>query len=126
MSSKRGTSISTFFQKELSPAALEWPGLLIWIMANNDLVKKKPVALDVDTYERLSKLAAQLRIDNPGGGFVSMSTAVGVLLQAWDALEAQSYANPTLRASGAPQFTTLMVNNFVNKHFPLEPENETE
>jgi len=95
-------------------------------MANNDLVKKKTIALDPDTYERLSKLAAQLRIANPGGGFVSMSAAVGVLLEGWEALEAQSYANPTLRASGAPQFTTLMVNNFVNKHFPLESENKTE
>ena len=54
-------------------------------MANNDLVKKKPVALEVATYERLSKLAAQLRIDNPGGGFVSMSTAVERLLNLWDA-----------------------------------------
>ena len=53
-------------------------------MANNDLVKKKPVALEVATYKRLSDLAAQLRIDNPGGGFVSMSTAVGVLLDSWD------------------------------------------
>ena len=53
-------------------------------MANSDSVKKKPVALDVATYERLSKLAAQLRINNPGGGFVSMSTAVGVLLDSWD------------------------------------------
>ena len=55
-------------------------------MANNDLAKKKPVALEVATYERLSKLAAQLRIDNPGGGFVSMSTAVGVLLDGWEKL----------------------------------------
>ena len=55
-------------------------------MANTDLVKKKPVALEVATYERLSKLAAQLRIDNPGGGFVSMSTAVGVLLDGWEKL----------------------------------------
>jgi len=54
-------------------------------MANNDLVKKKPVALEVATYERLSKLAAQLRIANPGGGFVSMSTAVERLLNFWDA-----------------------------------------
>ena len=53
-------------------------------MANNNLVKKKPVALEVATYERLSKLAAQLRIDNPGGGFVSMSTAVERLLNLWD------------------------------------------
>lgn len=28
LSGKRGISISTFFQKELSPVALEWPGLL--------------------------------------------------------------------------------------------------
>lgn len=56
-------------------------------MANTDLVKKKPVALDVATYKRLSDLAAQLRIDNPGGGFVSMSTAVGVLLEGWKELE---------------------------------------
>ena len=53
-------------------------------MANTDLVKKKPVSLEVATYERLSKLAAQLRIDNPGGGFVSMSTAVERLLNLWD------------------------------------------
>ena len=53
-------------------------------MANTDLVKKKPVALEVATYERLSKLAAQLRIDSPGGSFVSMSTAVGVLLDHWE------------------------------------------
>ena len=54
-------------------------------MANTDLVKKKPVALEVATYKRLSDLAAQLRIDNPGGGFVSMSTAVERLLNLWDA-----------------------------------------
>ena len=53
-------------------------------MANTDLVKKKPVALEVATYERLSKLAAQLRIDNPGGRFVSMSAAVERLLNLWD------------------------------------------
>ena len=53
-------------------------------MANTDLVKKKPVALEVATYERLSKLAAQLRIDSPGGSFVSMSTAVAVLLDKWE------------------------------------------
>ena len=56
-------------------------------MANTDLVKKKPVALEVATYERLSKLAAQLRIDNPGGGFVSMSTAVAKLLDVFNTLE---------------------------------------
>jgi hypothetical protein len=56
-------------------------------MANNDLVKKKPVALEVATYERLSKLAAQLRIDNPGGRFVSMSAAVGVLLNTLEVLK---------------------------------------
>lgn len=56
-------------------------------MANTDLVKKKPVALEVTTYERLSKLAAQLRIDNPGGGFVSMSTAVSRLLDKWEEAE---------------------------------------
>jgi len=56
-------------------------------MANSDLVKKKPVALEVATYKRLSDLAAQLRIDNPGGGFVSMSTAVGVLLDTYEMVE---------------------------------------
>lgn len=53
-------------------------------MANSDLVKKKPVALEVATYERLSKLAAQMRIDSPGGSFVSMSAAVGLLLDTLD------------------------------------------
>ena len=76
-------------------------------MANTDLVKKKPVALEVATYERLSKLAAQLRIDNPGGGFVSMSTAVAVLLDKWEEAEMvasaidacmQSLPNVSLRA----------------------------
>lgn len=62
-------------------------GVLIWIMANNDLVKKKPVGLEAATYKRLSDLAAQLRIDNPGGGFVSMSTAVGVLLDVFEVLK---------------------------------------
>jgi hypothetical protein len=42
--------------------------------------EKKNIALHLDTYERLSRLAAQLRIDNPGGRFVSMSEAVGLLL----------------------------------------------
>jgi len=59
-------------------------GQSIKLMANNDLVKKKTIALDLDAYERLSKLAAQLRIDNPGGGFVSMGTAVGVLLDKYE------------------------------------------
>ena len=56
-------------------------------MANNDLVKKKVVALEMATYERLSKLAAQLRIANPGGGFVSMSTAVERLLNSFEVLK---------------------------------------
>ena len=55
-----------------------------------DLVKKKTVNFDLDTYERLSKLAAQLRMDNPGGGFVSMSAAVAVLL---DGFEKNNVAN---------------------------------
>ena len=54
-----------------------------------DLVKKKTVNFDLDTYERLSKLAAQLRMDNPGGGFVSMSAAVTVLLDHWDRVQVQ-------------------------------------
>lgn len=45
-------------------------------MANN---KKKNIALHHETYNNLSTLAAQMRIDN-GGKFVSMSEAVGVLL----------------------------------------------
>jgi len=76
-----------------------------------DQKENTSIALEVATYERLSKLAAQLRIDNPGGGFVSMSTAVEVLLDA--------YEKPvSLRAYAAdaevndPQF--------------LQPENETE
>ena len=52
-----------------------------------DLVKKKTVNFDLDTYERLSKLAAQLRMDNPGGGFVSMSAAVARLLDSWSIVE---------------------------------------
>jgi len=52
-----------------------------------DLVKKKTIALDLDTYERLSKFAAQLRIDNPGGGFVSMGAAVYVLLDHWERVQ---------------------------------------
>ena len=54
-----------------------------------DLVKKKTVNFDLDTYERLSKLAAQLRMDNPGGGFVSMSAAVAVLLDHWQRVQVQ-------------------------------------
>jgi hypothetical protein len=41
--------------------------------------EKKNIALHPGTYRRLSTLAAQMRIDN-GGKFVSMSAAVGWLL----------------------------------------------
>lgn len=53
-------------------------------MAKTDLVKKKVVGLDLDTYARLSKLAANLRAANPEGGFVSMSAAVAALLDLWE------------------------------------------
>ena len=66
-------------------------------MANNDLVKKKPVALEVATYKRLSDLAAQLRIDNPDGGFVSMSAAVEGLLNLWDAWKVEQEKNAILK-----------------------------
>ena len=85
-------------------------------MANNDLVKKKPVALELDTYEQLSKLAAQLRIDNPGGGFVSMSAAVAVLLGGWKELE-------RIASEDVPVFTDegimvgLVQSGFIDKHF---------
>lgn len=46
--------------------------------------ERKSVALEIDTYSRLSKLAADLRSANPGGGFVSMSVAVRVLLDKWE------------------------------------------
>lgn len=50
-----------------------------------DLVKKKTINLDLDTYERLSKFAAQLRVNS--GAYVSMSAAVGVLLDGFDVLK---------------------------------------
>ena len=46
--------------------------------------EKKSVALEFSVYAKLSKLAADLRAANPGGGFVSMSTAVERLLNFWD------------------------------------------
>jgi hypothetical protein len=46
--------------------------------------EKKSVALDLSVYIKLSKLAADLRSANPGGGFVSMSVAVGRLLDAYE------------------------------------------
>lgn len=60
--------------------------------------------------------------DANGGGRVYNPDFLSVLMDAFEALEAQSYANPTLRASGRPQFTTLMVDNFLKQHFPLDPE----
>jgi hypothetical protein len=58
-----------------------------------DLIKKRTIALDYETYERLSKFAAQLRIDNPGGGFVSMGAAVGVLLDHYARVQVQVQGN---------------------------------
>lgn len=90
-------------------------------MANNDLVKKKPVALEVATYERLSKLAAQLRIANPGGGFVSMSTAVGVLLEGWKELERIAKSDDiTIITSNDIVDSGRVVTDFLEKHFGNE------
>ena len=93
-------------------------------MANNDLVKKKPVALEVATYERLSKLAAQLRIDNPGGGFVSMSAAVGVLLDDYEVLRR---LKTVMGLDGTIKSTSLRsyaANAEANDPQYLEPENK--
>jgi hypothetical protein len=100
-------------------------------MANNDLVKKKPVALEVATYERLSKLAAQLRIDNPGGGFVSMSTAVGVLLDRWEGKDKHPFVDKILgevkdRHNSNVSLQAYVANAEANDPQFLEPENETE
>jgi hypothetical protein len=95
-------------------------------MANTDLVKKKPVALETATYKRLSDLAAQLRIDNPGGGFVSMSTAVGVLLDAYipyselKKMQADDYEQEQL------SLKSYAANAQKNDPQYLELENETE
>jgi len=94
-------------------------------MVNNDLVKKKTIALDPDTYERLSKFAAQMRIDNPGGGFVSMGTAVGVLLDAYipyselKKMQADDYEQEQL------SLQAYAANAEANDPQYLEPENET-
>jgi hypothetical protein len=69
----------------------------------------------------LSKLAAQLRIDNPGGGFVSMSAAVERLLNLWDAWreeqEKEAIVDPvSLQAYAA--------NAEANDPQYLEPENK--
>jgi len=110
--------------------------------------EKKPVALDLDTYERLSRLAAQLRIDNPGGGFVSMSTAVAKLLDGWKELEriANSHDIPIITSDNVMD-SGRVVTGFLEQYFVksepfslqtyaanaeandpqfLEPENETE
>lgn len=87
--------------------------------------KKKPVALDAATYKRLGDLAAQLRIDNPGGGFVSMSVAVGVLLEGWKELERIAKSdNITIITSNDVVDSGRVVTGFLEQYF-VKPENET-
>lgn len=75
-------------------------------MENKDLIRKKSIALDTQTYERLSKFAAQLRLNSEGGAFVSMGAAVAVLLGGY-------YEPTTIKAAD-------------NETECSEPEKETE
>jgi hypothetical protein len=77
---KRVKSKTRAFSDELNRPYYAWET----IKRALDCLESESIALDPKTYQRLSKLAAQLRIDNPGGGFVSMSAAVGVLLDKWE------------------------------------------
>jgi hypothetical protein len=77
--------------------------------------EKKNIALHPGTYRRLSTLAAQMRIDN-GGKFVSMSTAVGRLLDVWARLEEKRLIEKI----------AVLDAEIANDLKCLKPENETE
>jgi hypothetical protein len=49
-----------------------------------DLVKKKSIAIRPETYARLTRLAAELKLQREDGGMVSLDMAVGVLLDTYE------------------------------------------
>ena len=99
--------------------------------------EKKSVALELSVYAKLSKLAADLRAANPGGGFVSMSAAVGVLLDAYTvyselkATQEEDWNQELISKSRGyceepVSLQTYAANAEANDPQYLEPENETE
>jgi hypothetical protein len=50
-----------------------------------DLVKKKSIAIRLETYARLTRLAAELKLQRLDGGMVSLDMAVDRLLNLYDA-----------------------------------------
>ena len=49
-----------------------------------DLIKKKSIAIRPETYARLTRLAAELKLQREDGGMVSLDMAVGVLLDTYE------------------------------------------
>jgi hypothetical protein len=58
-----------------------------------DLVKKKSIAIRPETYARLTRLAAELKLKREDGGMVSLDMAVVVLLDGWKELERIATSN---------------------------------
>jgi hypothetical protein len=84
-----------------------------------DLVKKRTISLYPETYARLTRLAAELKLQRLDGGMVSLDMAVGVLLDGWAVLK-DGYQIPNIESS-------RNFNDFGKKYFgDLEPKNETE
>jgi hypothetical protein len=54
-----------------------------------DLVKKKSIAIRPETYARLTRLAAELKLTRLDGGMVSLDMAVGVLLDHYARVQVQ-------------------------------------
>jgi hypothetical protein len=83
-----------------------------------DLVKKKSIAIRPETYARLTRLAAELKLQRLDGGMVSLDMAVGVLLdfhKKWNE-----------RATQPVSMHAYAENAEANDPQYLEPENETE
>jgi hypothetical protein len=108
-------------------------------MANNDLIKKKSIAIRPETYARLTRLAAELKLQRLDGGMVSLDMAVWKLL---DEREANSKTIQNLmeqlayfegggdwephNETGKPVTQqAYAANSEANDPQYLEPENET-
>ncbi len=83
-----------------------------------DLVKKKSIALNPETYTRLTRLAAELKLQRLDGGMVSLDMAVGVLLD--------FYKKWNERATEPVSLQSYTADAEANEPQYLEPENETE
>jgi hypothetical protein len=66
-----------------------------------DLVKKKSIAIRPETYARLTRLAAELKLTRLDGGMVSLDMAVGVLLDKWEKWNERAIEPVSLQAYAA-------------------------